>query len=365
MGAVAAVRILHRRRLAEVPDRASAPQLEQRARRRARADRRRPRPGHRDRRRRRGHRADRDPAAIAVGLAGHQRHPRHDRLGERVQQLGAAAHDAVPLLADAGQVAGDVDEHDQRHAERVAHPHEPGRLLRRRRVQAAAEAQRVVRDDADGPAAEPAERRDDVGRPARVQLERRCRRRAARRPAAARRRRACATRAAAPPGRRRLDRRPRLALVAEQRGQPAGLAERALLGVGDDVHDAGAPAVRLRAAEAQRVDVLAGDRADDVRAGDEDPARPGRGSTMSVSAGPYAAPPAAGPSTTEICGTLPGGPHHDREDLADGVQASDALGQPRAAGVPDADDRARRSRERALVRVDDVPAAVRRPSRRP
>ena len=27
--------------------------------------------------------------------------------------------------------------------------------------------------------------------------------------------------------------------------------------------------------------------------------------TMSVSAGPYAAPPAAGPSTTEICGTLP------------------------------------------------------------
>ena len=27
--------------------------------------------------------------------------------------------------------------------------------------------------------------------------------------------------------------------------------------------------------------------------------------TTSVSAGPYAAPPAAGPSTTEICGTLP------------------------------------------------------------
>ena len=27
--------------------------------------------------------------------------------------------------------------------------------------------------------------------------------------------------------------------------------------------------------------------------------------TMSVSAGPYAAPPAAEPSTTEICGTLP------------------------------------------------------------
>ena len=46
----------------------------------------------------------------AVGLAGHQRDPRHDGLGERVQQLRAAAHDAVPLLADAGQVAGHVDE---------------------------------------------------------------------------------------------------------------------------------------------------------------------------------------------------------------------------------------------------------------
>ena len=69
----------------------------------------------------------------AVGLAGHQGHPRHHRLGEGVQQLRAAAHHAVPLLADAGQVAGHVDEHDQRDAERVAHPHEPRRLLRRRR----------------------------------------------------------------------------------------------------------------------------------------------------------------------------------------------------------------------------------------
>ncbi len=32
---------------------------------------------------------------------------------------------------------------------------------------------------------------------------------------------------------------------------------------------------------------------------------PGPMTTMSVSAGPYAAPPAAGPSTTEICGTRP------------------------------------------------------------
>jgi hypothetical protein len=41
------------------------------------------------------------------------------------------------------------------------------------------------------------------------------------------------------------------------------------------VHDAGAPAVRLGPAETQRVDVLAGDGAHDVGAGDEDaPVRP-------------------------------------------------------------------------------------------
>ena len=92
-------------------------------------------------------RVHRDVGA-AVRLAGHQRHPRHGGLGERVQQLGAAADHAVPLLADAGQVAGHVHDDHQRHAERVAHPHEPGGLLRRRRVEAAAEPQRVVGDDA-------------------------------------------------------------------------------------------------------------------------------------------------------------------------------------------------------------------------
>ena len=94
------------------------------------------------------------------------------------------------------------------------------------------------------------------------------------------------------------------ALGAEQRGDGAGAVERLLLGLGEDVHDAGATAVRLGAAEAQHVDVLAGDRADHVGAGDEDPAL-GAEDTTSVSAGPYAAPPAAGPSTTEICGILP------------------------------------------------------------
>ena len=61
--------------------------------------------------------------------------------------------------------------------------------------------------------------------------------------------------------------------------------------------------------------------------------------TTSVSAGPYAAPPAAGPSTTEICGTLPDAWVMICEDLAHGVQRDDALAQPGAAGVPEPDDR--------------------------
>ena len=107
----------------------------------------------------------------AVGLARDDGHAGHHALGEGVQQLGAAAYDAVPLLADAGQVAGHVDEDDERHPERVAHPHEARGLLRRGGVEATAEAQRVVGDDADGATAEAAERRRDVGGPARVQLE--------------------------------------------------------------------------------------------------------------------------------------------------------------------------------------------------
>ncbi|GAA3089236.1 hypothetical protein GCM10020001_000230 [Nonomuraea salmonea] len=65
----------------------------------------------------------------AVRLAHHQRHPGDAGLGEGVQQFRAPPDDAVPLLLDAGQVAGDVHHDHQRHPEGVAHPHEPGGLL--------------------------------------------------------------------------------------------------------------------------------------------------------------------------------------------------------------------------------------------
>jgi hypothetical protein len=62
--------------------------------------------------------------------------------------------------------------------------------------------------------------------------------------------------------------------------------------------------VRLGTAEPEHVDVLAGDLR--TTSGPVTNTRPsGPRTTMSVSAGPYAAPPAHGPSTTEICGTRP------------------------------------------------------------
>ena len=73
-----------------------------------------------------------------------------------LQQLRSASYDAVPLLADTGEITGHVDEHDQRHAEAVAHAHEAGGLLRRGRVKTSAEAQRIVRNDTDGATTEPA-----------------------------------------------------------------------------------------------------------------------------------------------------------------------------------------------------------------
>ena len=145
------------------------------------------------------------------------------------------------------------------------------------------------------------------------------------------------------------------ALGAEEGGDRAGPVERLALGLGEDVHDAGAAAVRLGAAEAQHVDVLAGDRADDVGAGDEDAAlgaeddHVGEGGTVGGAAGGGA----------EHDGDLrddAGGLGHHLEDAAHGVQGQHALGEPGAAGVPQADDR-HAVGDRAVVGVDDDAAA--------
>ena len=70
--------------------------------------------------------------------------------------------DPAPLLRRAGEEARDVDERHERHVERVARAHEPGRLHGSIDVEHACERRRLVADDADGVAAEPCEAADDV-----------------------------------------------------------------------------------------------------------------------------------------------------------------------------------------------------------
>ena len=109
------------------------------------------------------------------------------------------------------------------------------------------------------------------------------------------------------------------ALRAEQRGQVAGALERLGLGVGEDVDDAGATPVRLGPAEAQHVDVLAGDRADDVGSGHEDAAlgaeddHVGEGGAVGRAAG-------GGTEDDRDLRDDPGRLGHDLEDPADRVQ---------------------------------------------
>ena len=124
-----------------------------------------------------------------------------------------------------------------------------------------------------------------------------------------------------------------------------------LLGLGEDVDDAGAAAVGLGATEAQHVDVLAGHRADDVGAGDEDAALGAEDDHV----GERGAVGRATGGRAEHDGDLrdlAGGLGHHLEDAADGVQGQHALGQPGAAGVPQADD-GHAVGDGAVVGVDD------------
>ena len=77
----------------------------------------------------------------------------------------------LPFLAHAGQEARHVDERQDRDAERVAGPDEPGRLLRGVDVQAAGVVHRLVGHHADGRALHPAEAGHHVRRETGVHLE--------------------------------------------------------------------------------------------------------------------------------------------------------------------------------------------------
>ncbi len=280
-------------------------------------------------------------------------------LAERVQQLGAAAHHAAPLLVDTGQVAGHVDDDDQRDAERVAQPHETCCLLGAFGVQAAAEAQRVVGEHADGAPGQPAETDHDRRRPLGLELlergvvvEQRLDERVHVVGASRRLGQQRVQVGVAGLGLGAVE----MALLAEQSDQPAAARVGVELVVGDDVAHAGLLVVGVRTAERRHVDVLAGDAAHDVGAGDEHPALRrhdddvGQRGTVGGAAGGEA-------DDHRDLRDVARRADHRLEDQADRVQRLDALGQPGTAGVPDADDRALLL-DGGVVGVDDVRAAL-------
>jgi hypothetical protein len=254
-----------------------------------------------------------------------------------VEQLGAAAHHAVPLLAEARQVPRHVHDHDQRHAECVAHPDEPGRLLRRRGVQAAAHPQRVVRHHADGAPGEAAQRRDDVRRPLVVQVhaglveQRPDQRLHVVGPV----RLVGQQGAEVDVGRHVVGGDP--PLPAQHGGQHAGLVKRRGVVLGGDVHDAGPAPVR-------------------VGPGHEDPAGVAHDHDVGESR-PVRGAAGRRPEHDGELRHASGRPHHRREHLAHRVQRDGTLREPGAAGVPQPQHR-HPLPDRGVDRIDDVPAAL-------
>ena len=107
----------------------------------------------------------------AVGLPGDDGDLGDGRLGIRIDELGAAPDDAIPLLAGAGEEAGNVDEGEDRDIEGVAGADEPSGLLRGVDIEAAGVLHRLVGDHADGAALDAGEPGEDIRREQRHDFE--------------------------------------------------------------------------------------------------------------------------------------------------------------------------------------------------
>ena len=90
-----------------------------------------------------------DVVGAAVGLARDDGNERNSGLGVGVDELCAAANDAVPLLVGARQEAGNINQGENRDVERIAGAHESRGLFRCVDVESAGELHRLVGDDAD------------------------------------------------------------------------------------------------------------------------------------------------------------------------------------------------------------------------
>ena len=143
----------------------------------------------------------------------------------------------------------------------------------------------------------------------------------------------------------------------------ARAAERLALGLGQDVHHAGAPPVRLGPAEPQHVDVLAGHRPDHVRSGHEDPTFGAEHHDVGERGAVRRAAGRRAEDDRDLRDPARGLGHH-AEDPADGVQRPHALGEPGAARVPQPEDRYAVG-QRPLVGARPRPGTPPRPSPRP
>ena len=218
-----------------------------------------------------------DQERTAVGLSRDHRHPRDRRFGERVEQFGAVADDAVVLLSDAGEEPGNVDHGDERDVERVAEADESCGLLRSGDVERSGERSRLVPDDADRVSIEPGEsdddvrgevlvhlieltvvddRRDDIDHVVRLVRRVRDDRRED---------------LVHPLGtvERREERSDLHVVLRKEREQEADLLHRGAIVRHDEVRHAGSGRVGVRTAEFFHRDVFAGHGLDDLRSGDE------------------------------------------------------------------------------------------------
>ena len=187
------------------------------------------------------------------------------------------ADDAAPLLRGAGQEAGHVGEGEERDVEGVAGAHEPRALARRLDVEHSCQVLGLVADHADGKAVEPREAADDVLRPVLVDLEELLVVDDARdhvahvvgllRVVGDERVQLGVLAVGIVVG---LDPRRHLEVVLRQEAdQVADVLEARLLVLGSEVRDAGLRVVGHRAAERLELDLLAGDGLDHLGPGDE------------------------------------------------------------------------------------------------
>ena len=109
----------------------------------------------------------------AIGLARNQRQLRHRCFAIRVEQLGAMANDAAPLLLGTRQEARHVNEGENRNAEGVAGAHKARGLLARGDVEHARELARLVADNANRVSIETREAHHDIAGVRRLDLEER------------------------------------------------------------------------------------------------------------------------------------------------------------------------------------------------